>query len=62
MLNDLRLVLGARLGVTDELYERGIDLDDPRAVELSVYGWLTWLQAGLVDALASRIPRSGRQA
>jgi hypothetical protein len=54
-LNDLRLVLGERLGVTEELSERGIDLDDPNAVQLSIYGWLTWLQASLVDALASRL-------
>jgi Domain of unknown function (DUF2017) len=54
-LNDLRLVLGERLGVTEQLYEDGIDPRDPRAAELSVYGWLTWLQADVVDALASRL-------
>jgi hypothetical protein len=53
-LNDLRLVLGERLGVTEDLYTEGIDRRDPRAAELSVYGWLTWLQADVVDALASR--------
>jgi len=54
-LNDLRLVLGERLGVTEDLYANGIDPHDPRAPELSVYGWLTWLQAELVEALASRL-------
>lgn len=54
-LNDLRLVLGERLGVTEDLYTAGIDPSDPRAAELSVYGWLTWLQAELVEALASRL-------
>ena len=54
-LNDLRLVLGERLGVTEDLYEDGIDPQDPRAAQLSVYGWLTWLQAELIDALASRL-------
>ena len=54
VLNDLRLVLGERLGVTEELYEQPLDLDDPRVVELSLYGWLTWIQSELVDALASR--------
>jgi len=49
-------VLGERLGVTEELYDRGIDPRHPDAVELSVYGWLTWLQASFVDALASRLP------
>lgn len=55
-LNDLRLVLGGRLGVTEGLYEDGIDPRDPRAEQLALYGWLTWLQAELVDALASRLP------
>jgi hypothetical protein len=55
VLNDLRLVLGERLGVTEELYEHGIEVDHPNAVELSVYDWLTWLQAIIVDALASRL-------
>jgi len=55
VLNDLRLVLGERLGVTDDLYEHGIEPDHPNAVELSVYAWLTWLQGSVVDALASRL-------
>ena len=54
-LNDVRLVLGERLGVTDELYERGIDRADPRAPQLALYGWLTWLQGEIVEALASRL-------
>ena len=54
-LNDMRLVLGERLGVTDDLYERGIDPDDPRAPELALYGWLTWLQGNIVEALSSRL-------
>ena len=54
-LNDVRLVLGERLGVTDDLYERGIDPTDPRAPHLALYGWLTWLQGEIVEALASRL-------
>jgi hypothetical protein len=54
-LNDLRLVLGERLGVTEDLYEAGIDPRDPRAQELALYGWLTWLQGNVVEALASRL-------
>jgi Domain of unknown function (DUF2017) len=54
-LNDLRLVLGERLGVTEETYEVGVDADDPRAPELAVFGWLTWLQGSAVEALASRL-------
>jgi hypothetical protein len=55
VLNDLRLVLGERLGVTEDLYEDGIDRRDPRAPELALYGWLTWLQGEVVEALASRL-------
>ena len=55
-LNDLRLVIGERLGVTEELYERQVHPNDPRAREYSLYAWLTWLQGAVVDALASRLP------
>ncbi len=51
-LNDLRLVLGERLGVTEELYERDVDPNDPRAPQLALYLWLTWLQSTVVDALS----------
>jgi len=51
-LNDLRLVLGTRLGVTAETYERELDPLDPRAHELAVYAFLTWLQEQVVEALA----------
>jgi hypothetical protein len=54
-LNDLRLVLGERLGVTEDTYERDLDPRDPRAPELAVFGWLTWLQGSAVEALASRL-------
>jgi len=47
-LNDLRLVLGTRLGVTEETYA-----DEPEHPGLAVYGWLTWLQGELVEALAA---------
>jgi hypothetical protein len=47
-LNDLRLVLGTRLGVTEESYA-----EEPRHPGLAVYAWLTWLQAELVEALAA---------
>src|ERR671931_84562 len=43
-LNDLRLVLGTRLGVTEDLYEQDVDPDAPGAAELGVFLYLTWLQ------------------
>jgi hypothetical protein len=56
-LNDLRLVLGTRLDVSEEVdYER-LDLHEPRARDLAVYGYLAWLQEQLVEALQ---PASGR--
>lgn len=54
-LNDLRLVLGERLGVTENLDVSGLDPADPRARGLALYGWLTYLQGTLVEALASRL-------
>jgi hypothetical protein len=56
-LNDLRLVLGTRLDVTEDLDYGSIDLDEPRGRDLAVYGYLSWLQEQLVDALQ---PASGR--
>jgi hypothetical protein len=55
VLNDLRLVLGERLGVTEDLYVEGIDRRDPRAPQLALYGWLSWLQGEIVDVLAARL-------
>jgi Domain of unknown function (DUF2017) len=54
-LNDLRLVLGERIGVTEDMYETGLDPRDPRAQQYALYSWLTWLQGAVVEALASRL-------
>lgn len=51
-LNDLRLVLGTRLNVTEDLDYESLDLNEPRGRNLAVYGYLTWLQEQLVEALA----------
>ena len=48
-LNDVRLFLGTRLGVTEDLEE--IAEDDPRAPMLAVYGFLSLLQEEIIDAL-----------
>ena len=50
-LNDLRLVLGTRLDVKDETLLDGLRPDDPRAPELALYAYLSWLQEQLVEAL-----------
>jgi Domain of unknown function (DUF2017) len=51
-LNDLRLVLGTRLDVSEDMLLERLRPDDPNAFEISLYGYLSWLQEQLVDALA----------
>ena len=50
-LNDLRLVLGTRLDVSEDA---GPDLDpsDPRAPLVPLYSYLGWLQEQVVEALS----------
>ena len=55
-INDLRLVLGTRLDVTEELYDEGIPEKDPRAPGFAVYFYLGWLEEQIVAALASSLP------
>ncbi len=52
-INHVRLVLGTRLGVTEEGDERPIDGSDPRAPAFAIYDFLTWLQGEIVEALSS---------
>jgi hypothetical protein len=54
-LNDLRLVLGTRLDVTDESLLEDLAEGDPRAPELALYAYLSWLQEQLVEALAGEL-------
>jgi len=52
-LNDVRLALSVRLGITDEdedLTEQ-LAADDPRSAYLWVYQWLAYLQDSLLEAL-----------
>jgi hypothetical protein len=48
-LNDMRLVMGTRLEVTEEMDE--IADDDPRAPMFGLYQYLTWLQSDVIDAI-----------
>lgn len=52
-LNDTRLVLGERLGISDEIEEvvESLGEDDPRLALFWVYDRLTYLQESLVQAL-----------
>jgi len=51
-LNDVRLVLGTRLGVTEEGDERPSSPRDPRTSAFAVYDYLTYLQGEIIDALS----------
>jgi Domain of unknown function (DUF2017) len=51
-LNQVRLVLGVRLEVTEEGDERPADPTDPRTAAFAIYDYLTWLQGEVIDALA----------
>jgi len=52
-LNDVRLMLGVRLEVTEEFEEQLAELSpqDPRVAAFEVYGWLGAVQESLVQAL-----------
>ena len=52
-LNDLRLVLGTRLDVTEDQFADGFDPSAPHAYELAVYAFLTWLQEAAIGAASS---------
>ena len=53
-LNDVRITLGVRLGVTEEFEDEWRTLDplDPRATAFEVYAWLGDVQESLVQALS----------
>ena len=52
-LNDLRLVLGTRLHVTEETYEEDRDPGDPNTPAYALFFYLGWLEEQVVEALAS---------
>ena len=51
-LNEVRLVLGTRLDITEEGDERPVDPRDPRAGAFAVYDYLTYLQGEIIEALS----------
>jgi hypothetical protein len=54
-LNDLRLVLGTRLDVSEDEFADGFDPNAPHAYELAVYAFLTWLQEAAIQAASSHL-------
>jgi hypothetical protein len=55
--NDIRLALGTRLGIEGEEPVDQLPEDDPRAVVLEIYHWMSYLQESLVHALSARANR-----
>jgi hypothetical protein len=53
VLNDLRLVLGTRLDVTEDTTSEDFDEDDPRAAAYELYLYLTSLEDEIVGALSA---------
>jgi Domain of unknown function (DUF2017) len=56
MLNDARLALGTRLGVSDDTDVVEFDPDAPDAPVYAAYGWLTFLEGELVETLMEDLP------
>lgn len=52
-LNDTRLALGTRIGITQDAHEEfgALPDEDPRTGTFQVYDWLTYLQDSLVQSL-----------
>lgn len=53
-LNDVRLALGVRLGITDEEQDlaENLSASDPRSAYIWVYQWLAYLQDSLIESLS----------
>lgn len=52
-VNEIRLVLGTTLGVTEDGDERPVDARDPRYDAFVVYDYLAYLQGEIIDALSA---------
>jgi hypothetical protein len=60
-VNDLRLVLGTKLDVTEEMYERPLTEDTPNASQLAIYHYLGYLEEQIVVALSASLDPSGTE-
>jgi hypothetical protein len=56
-LEVLRLVLGTQLDVSED--GTTVEESDPRAVQFTVYHYLSMLQGEIVDTLADALPQAG---
>jgi hypothetical protein len=58
-VNDLRLVLGTKLDVSEEQLPDEIDDDDPDGPAFAIYSYLGWILELVVDALFDTVPEEG---
>ena len=58
-LNSIRLVVGTRLGVTEESSEADFSGDEQTSEMFSLYGYLTWLEGWIIEALDEELSADG---
>lgn len=51
VVNDLRLVLGTRLDISEELDLNAVADDDPEVATFALYSYLSWLLEQMVEAI-----------
>jgi hypothetical protein len=51
-MNQIRLVLGTKLDVSEEDDLRELDPDDPDTPARAIYGYLGWLQEWMIEAIS----------
>jgi hypothetical protein len=54
-LNDVRLALGTRIGVTEDMDDERMNasVDSQRYAEIATYDWFSWLQDAMLRALTA---------
>ena len=50
-LTDMRLALGTRIDVTEEMMNKDVDSEDPDAGTLYLLHWLGWVQESMLEAM-----------
>jgi hypothetical protein len=51
-LTDIRLAIGTRMDVTEEMMGEELDPEDPKAPSLAVLHWLGWVQESIIERLS----------
>ncbi len=59
VVNDVRLIIGTRLGADEDEQEEDVPEDDPRAAAYTLYHYLGWLEEQMVQVLAESLSAEG---